>query len=140
MPNLLDAHSKMAQTWIVDATRNLAAYPSGATYEADPADRLRYQLLIMPEAPIQVGPDGVLRVTIVHNSEVDGVNLGNFRISATASDHAQTVLDVRASLRPILSIPVQARTPQQAEMLTAHYRSVAPDLAPARQKIAELKS
>jgi hypothetical protein len=139
MPNLLDAHSKMSQTWIVDATRNLAAYQSGKLGEVNNTGRLRYQLLLIPETPIKVGRDGVLRVTIVHKSEVAGVNLGNFRISVTASNHPRTVLDVRASLRPLLSIDAKDRAPQQAEALTAHYRTVAVELAPVRQKVAELR-
>ena len=138
MPNLLDAHSKIKQTWLVDATRGLMAYQSGTDTAAAPG-RLRYQLLLIPEKPLNVGPSGSVRVTIVQRSEVSGVNLGNFRVSVTSAANPKVVLEVRATLRPLLSIPVERRTPEQATALTGYYRTVATELAPVRRKIAALR-
>ena len=140
MPNLLDAHSKLKQTWIVDATRALMAYQTGTgTESAAPPGRLRYQLLLIPEKPLTIGRNGLIRVTVVQQSEVNGVNLGNFRVSVTSAANPKFVLDVRATLRPLLSIPVERRTPEQAAALTAYYRTVATELAPVREKIAALR-
>jgi hypothetical protein len=141
MPNLLDAHTKLSQTWIVDATRNLQAYQNGTLEDRDKdkTGRVRYQLLLIPEKPLKAGPNGTLRVTLVHFSEVSGVNLGNFRISVTGSTTPKFLLDIKASLRPLLNIPRPNRTPEQAEALTAHFRTVDVELASTRQKIAELR-
>src|SRR5262249_37321166 len=40
---------------------------------------------------------------------------------------------------PVLNITTDKRTQQQADALTAHYRTVAVELAEVRQKIAELR-
>jgi hypothetical protein len=141
MPNLLDAHAKMKQTWIVDATRNLMAYQNGTLPEKDKetGGRVRYQFLLIPEKPIRLGPGGILRVSIEHHSEVGGVGLGNFRIGVTGSANPKEALAVRASLRPILSIPQQDRSSEQTQSLIDYYRTVDDVLAPTRQKIAELR-
>jgi hypothetical protein len=126
VPVILGASAKSKQLWIVDAT----------TFGKDP--RARFQLLLIPTQPLQSDADGLLRVTIAQKSEVNGVNLGRFRLSATAEPNAKFVLDIPAELRPLLSIAPEKRTPEQAERLTAHYRSVAVELAGVREKIAEL--
>jgi hypothetical protein len=46
---------------------------------------------------------------------------------------------IARDLRPILNLAADKRTPKQAEELTAHYRTVAVELEPVRQKIADLR-
>ena len=60
-------------------------------------------------------------------------------MSVTTAANPKVTVDVLSALRPILSIAPENRTPEQAQVLTAHYRSVAVELEPARQKTAELQ-
>jgi mono/diheme cytochrome c family protein len=119
-----DPASQVKQIWVVNA----AGHP----------DRHRVQLLLIPEQPLKID-GGVIRVTIVHKSDVNGVNLGSFRISATDASNPKLVIDVPADLRPLLQVAREKRTPQETESLAAQYRTVAVELAPVRAKIAELQ-
>jgi hypothetical protein len=97
------------------------------------------QLLLIPDQPLKTNAQGLLRITLVQSSDVGGANLGHFRISVSASANPKFVLDVPAGLRPVLSIAPAKRTPQQSDDVIAHYRNVDVELAPVRQKIAELR-
>jgi mono/diheme cytochrome c family protein len=119
-----DPASQVKQVWVVNA----AGHP----------DRHRVQLLLIPEQPLKIG-SGVLRVTIEHKSDVHGVNLGHFRVSATDAQNPKMAIDVPADLRPLLNVAREKRTAQEAESLAGQYRSVAVELAPVRAKIAELE-
>lgn len=127
VPTILGAQAKSKQLWIVDAT----------TTGGEP--RVRFQLLLIPESPLQAAADNLLRVTIVQKSEVNGVNLGRFRVSVTTAANPKLALDIPAELRPVLNIAPEQRTPEQAGRMTSQYRKVAAELAPVREKIAELR-
>src|SRR4029077_5893483 len=99
--------------------------------------RVRYQMLLVPQEPLRLGADGTLRVRIVHFSEVKGVGIVNFRVSVTSSPKPKFMLDMKASLRPLLNIPVEKRTPEKDAALTAHCRTVDVELQRVREKIAE---
>jgi hypothetical protein len=120
-----DPASQVKQIWVVNA----AGHP----------DRHRVQLVLIPEQPLQI-EGGVLRISIIHKSDVNGVNLGSFRISATNAPNPKMVIDVPADLRPLLKIAREKRTPQEAESLAGQYRNVATELAPVRAKITELQA
>ena len=127
VPVILGASAKARQTWIVDAT----------TTGSGP--RVRFQLVLIPSSPLKLGSGGVLRIALLQKSEVNGTNLGRFRVSVTSAADPKFVLNVPAELRPILSLAKEQRTAEQAESLTSHYRSVAPELASVRDKIAALR-
>ncbi len=64
-------------------------------------------------------------------------NLGHFRISATASPKPVRANEgIPKNIVEILALKRESRTAAQAESLAAHYRSISPLLAPARQKMA----
>jgi mono/diheme cytochrome c family protein len=125
------------EIWIVDATHQVSGGGYGKESENEP--RLRVQLLLIPQAPIKSDADGMLRVTIVQESESSSVNLGRFRVSVTTAVNPKMVLGIPAGIRPVLSIAAEKRTSEQADAVATHYRNVAPELAPVRQKIAELR-
>ena len=134
-PEIQYAGSKIKQLWIIDASRKSGTYNVKDEAQA----RLRAQLVLIPNTPISIGADGLLRLTIVQTSETKGTNLGRFRISVTSASNPKFVLDIPGDLRPILDMAPGKRTPKQADELTAHYRTVAVDLAPVREKIAGLR-
>src|SRR5262245_35336752 len=122
------------QVWVVDATgqsaTTIAMMREGVSVKEG---RLRAQLLLVPEKPLKTDADGVLRIVISHSSDI-GANLGYFRVSVTAAENPRVAVDVPFDLRPVLAIAPQNRTAKQIEDLAAHYRTVAPELAPVRQK------
>jgi mono/diheme cytochrome c family protein len=138
MPKIVDPQIKMKQIWIVDATGQAGTYDELKVTGA--AGRVKSQLLLIPDKPLKTDAGGLLRITLIQTSEINGVNLGRFRVSATTAGNPKFMLDVPAGLRPLLSIPSEKRTPQQAAAVTAQYRTVAVELAPVRDKIAELRA
>ncbi len=80
-----------------------------------------------------------LRINLNHQHTVVGQAVGRFRLSATGSLNPQRIVDVPARLRPILSVPAAERTEQQRKDLSAVYRTVAPSLKPARDRLSALQ-
>ena len=120
-----------------------------------------------PEKPFTVASGDVLRIRIVHDSELAKAALGHFRLSITTDTNPLKVVEIDARLRPLLDIPWEQRpktstpepvgegdegtpapkaqpdTPGQAayekDLLFLRWREVAPELAPMRREIASLK-
>jgi mono/diheme cytochrome c family protein len=126
--------TEVKQFWVLDAT-----HTSGYVKDNEPVERLRAQMLLIPEQPLKTRADSLLRIRIVQKSDSGSVNLGRFRISVTASATPKTALGVPAGLRPVLVTTPDKRTPPQSEALATYYRGVAVELAPVREKIAELQ-
>ncbi len=135
--------SKIKQVWVVEASSpDLGQRPKNSTRTdgvRGPKERLRAQLLLIPDKPLTIGEDGLLRVTIVQASEMKGMNLGRFRLSVTSATNPKFALDIPAKLRPILSLAREKRTAEQTEELSEHYRTVEVQLEPVRKMIAELR-
>jgi hypothetical protein len=66
-----------------------------------------------------------------HQMRHSSRNLGRFRLSVTAAADPELVVEMPASLRPML--------PEQKESLAAAYREVAPSLDSARKQMADLR-
>ncbi len=82
-----------------------------------------------------------LQVVLKQNLNNPRHTLGRFRLLATSAArpiNAQQLLP--AELREILTLAREARTPEQAEQLAAHYRSLAPELSPLRERLKELEA
>jgi hypothetical protein len=112
-----------APVWAVDASRDKV--------------RVARQLLLIPGQPIQ-NSGGILRVTLAHQTGIEGQCLGRFRVSVISSAVPE-LQDIQARIRPLLALGRDKRNPQQREQVYAYYRTIAPELAPLRQKIEELQ-
>lgn len=77
-----------------------------------------------------------LTVTLENRSKKKTANLGRFRLSATSSKDPVSFPD---SVRSIVAVPPEKRDSHQKSQLSAHYRSVAPELEDTRKRIAELR-
>jgi hypothetical protein len=99
--------------------------------------RPRIQLVLVPEKPLKGG--GVLRVRIVHASEISGVNLGKLRLSVTSASDPKVGLGIPAGLRPVMNIAPEKRTQPQMDKLAAQFRTVDTVLAPVRKQISDLQ-
>ncbi|HEX5446353.1 MAG TPA: DUF1553 domain-containing protein [Pirellulales bacterium] len=97
-----------------------------------------HMLTIIAKTPVEWKAGSKLIVTLEQAYSSAEHTLGRFRLSLTddarAAAWAQTPQAVVAAVR----VPVDQRSDEQKEVIAAHYRSLAPELAPARQRAAEL--
>ncbi|MBI3849229.1 MAG: DUF1553 domain-containing protein [Verrucomicrobia bacterium] len=80
-----------------------------------------------------------LKITLRHESQFGEANIGRFRLSVTALDEPTPAPTVPESIRKILAVAQAERTDKQKEDLTAHYRSIAPELKPLRDELAKVR-
>lgn len=120
-------------------------FPVAAAFDGDPATGWAVDGHIAPgdhralfafATPIEAGPERVIAVTLRFESEHAAHAIGLFRVGFTgagvpALPPLPGVDDDTLDL--ILAAP-ESRTPEQAETLGAHYRAIAPALAPVREE------
>src|SRR5258705_251423 len=128
---------RVKQLWIVDASHGAAR--GALKVNGGTEGRVRVLLILIPDKPIQADANGMIRVSIEQFSEFKGVNLGKFRVAVTSAPNPEFAAEVKASLRPVLSIPLSERTAEQADGAVAHFRNLDPELKPLRDKIVSLK-
>ncbi len=97
---------------------------------------LRRQAVFVPEKPMATDS---LVITLKHQMRHSSRNIGHFRISVTQNADPEFVVDIPASVRPVLSIPAEKRTDKQKQELSAAYRAVAPELNDTRKQMADLQ-
>jgi hypothetical protein len=120
-------------------SRDLYA-PRGWRIDASREDtRLPRQIVFTLDRPLDTPAGARLRIRLKHQGAVVGQALGRFRLSVTSGSNPARVVEIPARLRPILAIAAADRTEQQRKDLSASYRSVAPSLKPARDRVAELQ-
>jgi mono/diheme cytochrome c family protein len=124
-PKVLPRDASAPRGWRIDASREEA--------------RLARQIVFTLERAL-TSPAGVrLRIRLTHQGSAVGQALGRFRVSVTSSSSPQRVVEIPAKLRPILAVPAAHRTEKQRTDLSAFYRTVAPSLKPARDRLAALE-
>jgi uncharacterized protein DUF1553/uncharacterized protein DUF1549/cytochrome c len=110
--------------WAVDASRE--------------DKRLPRQLVLPFGKPLEKSSDG-LRITLIHASEFIGQGMGRFRISATAADAPEKMVQIPARLRPVAAMEPEKRTSKQAEELSKAFREVAASLKADRDELKRLQ-
>lgn len=81
-------------------------------------------------------------VRLEQNHDSPGFSLGRFRLSLTSAEqplHIDPIMKLSPDMRQILLTDTAARTPDQQQLLAAHYRSIAPQLDPVRERLTELR-
>ncbi len=92
------------------------------------------------------GENQTVKVTLHQKLDNPKHTLGHFRLSmTTASAEQQSLASLAAAPMPIdveqaLAIPVDQRTAEQQSKIAAHYRSISPLLADARNQLKELSN
>jgi hypothetical protein len=92
------------------------------------------------KSPALTKAPGTLAFTLDHASTYPQHILGHFRLLVTASEKPDDTTKIPAALLAILKTPAGSRTGAQQNTLAAFYRTLAPELAPARQELAALKT
>ena len=87
------------------------------------------------------GPEATLEFTLAQNLPNPKHTLGRFRLSAASAVRPAKALGVGLprEIRDALSVPVDKRDQKLKDVLAAHYRTIAPELAPLREKLAGLE-
>ena len=150
---------RLPQVWRSDVMLDLNPEKGGV--------RVPRRLVVVPEKPFTVTSGDMLRVRIVHDSELSKAALGRFRLSVTTQADPLKVVEIDAHLRPLLNIPWEQRpepkskeviapdqvpdqarrqaaappqAPYEKDLLFLRWREVAAELAPMREKIAALQN
>ncbi len=124
-PKMLPRGAHAPKGWQIDASREEPRRPR--------------QIVFTLDRPL-VSPAGAhLTIRLKHEAAAVGQAIGRFRLSATSSSTPERIVQLPARLRPILAIPVAQRPEQQQKDLAAFYRTIAPSLKPARDRIADLQ-
>ena len=96
-------------------------------------------MVFVPEDATDIPPGATLTFTLRHEMRKTSRNVGHFRVSVTASPNPEFVVQIPASLRAALDKPVQERSLEEKEKLSAAYRAVAPSLDATRTQITALR-
>ncbi|MBL9123347.1 MAG: PSD1 domain-containing protein [Planctomycetaceae bacterium] len=82
-----------------------------------------------------------LTLVLVQNRGLGGHTLGHFRISATSNPRPVKALGagLPRNVRDALALPPHERKKKQRDALAKYFRTIAPQLEPERQKLAELQ-
>jgi hypothetical protein len=91
--------------------------------------------------PLPGGPGTTLRVRLEHHSPFAGHNIGRFRLDLTSAENP-TLGGKDGLPGPVaeaLEVEPGKRSPAQKEALAKYYRTIAPELAEARAKLARLE-
>ena len=121
-----------------DAQDTLAAL--AGELMAEPLDLCRplWQLHL-----VTVLPDSRFAVVVKlhHDSQFAGHNIGRFRLSLTTAEKPDlSGSGVPADVAAALQAAADQRSAQQNELLDAHFRKIAPELASIREQIAQLEA
>jgi hypothetical protein len=144
---------RLTQAWMSDVQRD--KLPDRGTPDGQ---RVARRFIVAPEKPFAVKHDDVVRVRIVHDSELPTATLGRFRVSLTTPAEPFKVVEVDARLRPLLTIPWEQRpgprtqdgkpaTPPkdstapdyERDRLFQRWRAIAPELKTLRAKVNALE-
>ncbi|MFL5244151.1 MAG: PSD1 and planctomycete cytochrome C domain-containing protein [Gemmataceae bacterium] len=93
------------------------------------------------DQPIAGGPGTTITVILKHESSFAGHNIGRFRLAVTSMEKPSLQDNsLPEEIAKIVTIDGSKRTPPQNAALANYYRSIAPALAPLRDRIAKLEA
>ncbi len=106
-------------------------------------DTVAPEAVLRLAAPVELPEGSLLKVRLIHDSPGGEKNvLGRVRISATSLSGEQIAASqaTPASVRRVLAINPARRSAADAARLSAHFRSIAPELDAERREYAALKA
>jgi hypothetical protein len=89
--------------------------------------------VLVPDKPFTVAKDAQLLIKFDHALQ------GKFRLRATDDVRARGAAEIPANIQAILKNPEAARSKDDAAKLAAFHRTIAPELAPSRERLAAVK-
>lgn len=99
----------------------------------------RMAIFVFPRA-VHLAPDDTLEIRLAFEGGSVKHTMGRFRVSvpSRAEVDLDAVVSLPENVRAALRVFPELRTPEEANLVAAHYRSLAPSLDDARQKVATL--
>jgi hypothetical protein len=85
------------------------------------------------------GGEGTLTVVLDFQSKYAKHQIGKFRISATTSPNPCGAQNLPPNVRASLVVAAEKRSEAQKQEIAAHYRAIAPALAPVRAELAAVE-
>jgi len=95
--------------------------------------------VLVTDQPFGFAQGTLLTFHLKHDMPHSEIAIGRFRLSVTTMADPRVLTSVPARLRVVLDLPPAQRSKAQEDDLAAAYRSMAPLLEPARNKIKEIK-
>jgi hypothetical protein len=92
------------------------------------------------KAPALPEGNGTLAFTLDHASIHLQHIIGHFRLLVTASEKPDDNTKISATILAVLKTPLDQRTKEQKESLSAFYRAIAPELAKTREELAAIRT
>jgi hypothetical protein len=105
--------------------------------DAGQANAATFETVI--DLPAEEG--ATIRVELLQNHENAGHTLGRFRLSFSTTGRPLTVAGsgLPRPVRDALAVATRERSAAQKETIAAHFRTIAPKLAPERARLAEVE-
>lgn len=89
--------------------------------------------------PVAGAAGAKLVVKLLHQSQHPRHNMGRFRLALSSAEKPTlSGISLPAAIAAALSLKPEQRSPAQQQQLATHFRSLAPQLEPLRQQIAEV--
>ena len=114
-----DAYPSPKTEYAFDGVREVPLKAAGGVY--------------VPDKPFVVAKETVLQFKLDHAAP------GRFRLQATDDVRARGAAEIPADVQAILKRPEAARSKEEAAKVAAFHRTIAPELAPVREKLAATK-
>jgi hypothetical protein len=119
---------------LIENGKNAKGWAAGA---ADPKLAVERYVQFELAEPVSFPEGATLTFTLNNESEWAEANLGRFRLSVTQSKQTFPKTLPPVSILKLLATAPLERNDAARNELAAYYRSVAPDLVPARENLAE---
>ena len=98
-----------------------------------------HSLTLIAKAGVEAPAGSTLSVSIEHQSNHASHTLGHFRLSVTDEARVEEWAKTPPAVIDALQIAVASRAPQQSEVISGHFLSIAPELEPVRKQLAAVQ-
>jgi hypothetical protein len=116
-----------------------SADPANPGWAIAPQTGKPHELMLVLAAPLEVSAGSTLTVKLEFASKHENHNLGHFRLSATGDPRASQYAKTPAAILAIVNTSRESRAAAKHEELAKYYLTIAPELQPARERLAMLK-
>ncbi len=113
--------------------------PGWAIDAADPHQRQARSAYFTISNRTRFPAGAVLTVTLRHESQWPEANLGRFRLFVTDAEEPAELTDLPFHIRQLLTAAPEPPGEKRQEELWKHWQSIAPELKPLRDQLAELR-
>jgi len=124
---------------VTNVVRKKNGQLAGWAIEENDPKPIRRQAVFIPESPVGSPGGSILTITLKHQMRHASRNIGRFRISITTNPDPEFIVQIPASVHPLLDVPANRRSSEESATLAKAFRAVAPELEPTRKQIADLK-